>query len=233
MMKALLVAGGSLWDNFTLSQIEAENYDIMMAVDAGLHFFERNKREPDYIIGDFDSVSTAVLEQFPKSHQIRLNSEKDDTDTEHALQLALNLKCNNIHIHGATGTRFDHVLGNLQLLGFALRKKVNCKLIDPYNQISLIDQDTYLKKDEQFGEYVSLLPFTPEVTGLTLRGFKYPLTDYTMQSFYIEGASNISGISNEIIAAKASICLTTGILVLVESSDKKATVRNDLREEKK
>lgn len=150
---------------------------------------------------------------------IRLTPMKDDTDTQHALQMALDKGCDCIHIFGATGTRLDHVLGNMQLLGYALRQNAECVMIDPYNRIRLLNKEIVLKKEHQFGKYVSLIPYTPEVTGITLEGFLYPLKDYTMSSFYQEHATLISGVSNEIVDEKAKIFLESGILVLVEARD--------------
>ena len=49
--------------------------------------------------------------------------------------------------------------------------------------------------------------------GITLRGFKYPLSDYTMGGF------NSLGISNEIVDEKAVIELTRGSLLVIESHD--------------
>ncbi len=225
-MRALIVTGGFVDDRFTLDYIRRETYDIAIAVDRGLGFFQRTGLRPDYIVGDFDSVEDSVLDFYVESAEkterpqiIRLNPMKDDTDTEHALCMALDMGCDSIHIFGATGTRLDHVLGNLQLLGYALRQQKECMLIDPHNRIRLIDHETLLRKEEQFGSYVSLIPYTPTVTGLTLTGFVYPLHKHTMSSFYMEGASNISGISNEIDKPEAVISLESGILVLVEARD--------------
>ena len=150
---------------------------------------------------------------------VRLNPMKDDTDTEHALHMALDMDCDSIHIFGGTGTRLDHVLGNLQLLGYALRRQAECMMLDPCNRIRLIDRETVLEKEKQFGTYISLIPYTPQVTGLTLEGFLYPLKHHTMSSFYLKDAAPISGVSNEIVAEQARISMDEGILVLVESRD--------------
>ena len=242
-MRALIVTGGFIDDEFTLDYVRKEVYDVTFAVDKGLMFFDRNKMTPDYIVGDFDSVEEATLQEYEAAGTahagkrplpdfgnsmdvagsepeiIRLNPMKDDTDTEHALVMALEMGAEKIDIFGATGTRLDHVLGNLQLLGFCLRRQVECRMIDPWNRIRLIDRETVLNRESQFGRYVSLIPYTPRVTGLTLTGFVYPLTDYTMSSFYVEGADTISGVSNEIAENTARISLKEGILVVVESRD--------------
>lgn len=234
------MTGGFIDDEFTLNYIKKENYDVTFAVDRGLLFFDRTGRTCDYIVGDFDSVGGDVLKKYlpvegggqeealekadeavsgKKPKIVRLNPMKDDTDTEHALEMAIRMGCDSIHLFGATGSRLDHVLGNLQLLGYALRNQVECLMIDPNNRIRLIDRETVIEREKQFGAYVSLIPYTPKVTGLTLTGFVYPLRDYTMSSFYVEDANTISGVSNEIDGERGVISLTGGILVLVEARD--------------
>lgn len=250
-MRALLISGGFIDDEFALNYIKQETWDVLFAVDKGLGFFAQSGLMPDYIVGDFDSVEESVLNAYwPRGVQekapenssrnrkenvfayncrnrkgktpklVRLNPEKDDTDTGHALMMALDMGCDCIHILGATGTRMDHVLGNLQLLGLALRQQAECVMVDPWNRIRLIDRETVLKKETQFGTYVSLIPYTPRVTGLTLTGFKYPLKHYTMGNFYLADAAPVSGVSNEMIEDEARISFDDGILVLVESRDK-------------
>lgn len=222
-MRALIVTGGFIDDKFTLDYIRREKYGVAFAVDRGLLFFLRTGLKPDYIVGDFDSVEEEILKAYESAKRapqiIRLNPQKDDTDTEHALKMAVEMGCDSIHLFGATGSRLDHVLGNLQLLGMCLKQQVECLMIDPWNRIRLIDRETVLHRDSQFGKYVSLIPYTPKVTGLTLTGFAYPLTDYTMSSFYVKDALPVSGVSNEIEKDTARIVLKDGILVLVESRD--------------
>lgn len=227
MMKILILTGGFIDDKFTLDYLKSEKYDKVIAVDSGLNFCYRAKILPDIIVGDYDSVEEGVLEFFAGKNAknkmsieiVRLNPEKDDTDTGHALQMALDMGATCIHIFGGTGSRLDHVLGNIQLLGYALGKNVECLMLDVHNRIRLINGDVVLKKKEQFGKYVSLIPFTENVTGLTLTGFKYPLENYTMTSFYQEGASFVSGVSNEIVEEEAWIHVENGVLILVEARD--------------
>ena len=72
---------------------------------------------------------------------------------------------------------------------------------------------TILQKSQQFGKYVSLLPLTTEVTGVTLTGMKYPLRDAAFTS------DNTLGVSNEIVEDEAVIDLKNGILIMIESRD--------------
>lgn len=77
----------------------------------------------------------------------------------------------------------------------------------------MINQPIVLRRKDQYGKYISLLPFSGEVTGVTLKGLKYPLDNFTMGGF------NARGISNEIVEEEASISLTSGQLLVIESRD--------------
>ena len=145
----------------------------------------------------------------------QFNPVKDATDSQIAIELALELGSGEITILGGTGTRLDHVLGNIQSLMLAKKKGVSCVILDEYNRIRLVDGTLQLKKEEQYGRYVSLLPLTTEVTGVDLTGVKYPLSDYTFTS---TGSAGL-GVSNEITAETAEIRVKSGIFILIESSD--------------
>lgn len=140
-------------------------------------------------------------------------SGKDDTDTEYAIREAIRRGAMEIVVIGATGTRIDHVLGNISLLGIGLEEQIKISLVDEHNRIRMINQPLTIRKAEQYGKYVSLIPFSEKVSGVTLRGLKYPLTDYTMGGF------NSLGISNEIVSDEATISFSSGELIVIESKD--------------
>ena len=100
----------------------------------------------------------------------RLNPQKDDTDTEFALRLAISMGAECITVLGGTGSRLDHVLGNIELLGIGLELGVEIELLDANNRIRMTDHGMVLKKEEQFGKYVSLIPYTAQVEHLYLAG---------------------------------------------------------------
>ena len=215
-MKFLIVSGGDTQDSFVTELIKTGGFDVLMAADSGLDCFHRIHTKPDVIVGDFDSAESEALAYFRQFEQIdlcALNPEKEDTDTEFAIREAIRRDADDITIVGATGTRIDHVLGNICLLGIGLEEKVSMCILDPHNRIRMIDSPLILKKEEQYGRYVSLLPYSNQVRGVTLTGFKYPLSDYTMGGF------NSLGISNEIQEAEAVISFTEGKLLVIESKD--------------
>ena len=216
MKCALIVTGGKIEKDFCLAYMERYAFEYKVAVDSGLQFFYDAKIKPDRIVGDFDSVDRKALLWFEGQKEIewmRLVPEKDDTDTEAALRSLICEGYQEIHILGGIGSRLDHTLGNIGLLGLGLDTGTTIFLADSCNRIRMIRQNTKISIEEQYGNYISLLPVTPKVTGITLIGMKYPLKDYTMEQYYT------IGISNEIVGEEAEIQLKEGVLLMFETRD--------------
>lgn len=212
----MIVSGGSLNKEFVTKVVGQGRYDRILAADSGMNALYAAAVTPDIIIGDFDSADKKILAFFQQNKEIdfcTLNPEKDDTDTEFAIRESIRRGADSITIIGGTGTRLDHVLGNISLLGIGLEEGVRMELLDAHNRICMINHSVTLKKKEQYGNYLSLIPYNGNVTGVTLKGLKYPLHDYTMGGF------NSLGISNEIVDDEASIELTSGQLLVIESRD--------------
>ena len=87
--------------------------------------------------------------------------------------------------------------------------------MDAHNRIRLVSGELHLKMAEQWGKYVSLIPFTTDVEDVDLIGFKYPLEKF---SFTVLGTGS-RGVSNEIAEEEAVIRIEKGIMILVESKD--------------
>ena len=188
----------------------------IIAGDRGLEALYQLKIIPNHVVGDFDSVSPEILEFYKRQPQIifhTFNSEKDNTDTDIALKLAIQMKSSKITILGALGKRMDHALANIHILKDALEANISCQIIDKHNRIYLINKQVELEKDKVYGKYISLVPLTSTVEGLTLTGFKYPLNKYNLPI----GTS--LGISNEMIEDRAHIEIEKGILIVIESKD--------------
>ena len=216
-MSCVIVAGGEV-DHKLLAEVLA-GADTVIAADRGLEALQQAKVCPDYIIGDFDSASEATrarlaeYEKQPSAQVIRLQPEKDDTDSEAALQLAFAHSTGDIVLLGGTGRRIDHLLANISILGQGLAHGRQVILQDSWNRIRMIASGCTIRRDEQYGTYISLFPYSTRVEGLTLEGFKYPLHNATLEGF------NSLGVSNELVKDEGVITFTRGTLIVVESID--------------
>ncbi len=212
----LILSGGRIDPEFARDYLKDKHYDLIISADSGIDFCRQAELMPDVILGDFDSASPQAMAFYKGECPERIETfpaRKDWTDTELAVRKALEAGAGQITVLGATGTRLDHVLGNIQLLKQALDAGAECVLVDAHNRIRMTDRSLILQKKEQFGTYVSLIPFTPQVTGLTLRGFSYDVDQAVLES------GRTLGISNEICREEAKIDLESGILLVMESRD--------------
>ena len=220
----LIVSGGRMERDFALSFLLGGQWDKIIAVDGGLHVLHECKVMPTDIVGDFDTVDPELLMQYKGQEGIRIRRfqpQKDDTDSEIAVRMAIEYGSSQIDIIGGTGNRLDHTIGNIRLLGQIYQAKdTQCRkegfLYDRNNRVRLVGEECVIQKEEAYGKYISLFPFTQTVTGITLNGFQYPLRDATMDLF----TTPTLGISNEIIGKEGKISCREGVLLVIESIDK-------------
>lgn len=215
-MKYVIISGGHIDDAFAVEWLKKNKYDKLIAADSGMNFLYRNRIVPDIIAGDFDSVDDDSLDEFsgmPDVEMLRLNPIKDDTDTEFVIREAIRRGATTITLLGATGTRLDHVLANVYLLGIGLEENVQIQIVDAHNRIRMIEYVCEINKKEQFGEFVSIIPVRGDAKGVTLQGMKYPLKDAAITCF------SSLGVSNEIVDDAARISVKEGTLLVIESRD--------------
>ena len=212
--KACIITGGMLSKQFLADYVKAHPGAVLVVVDGALETTHRLGILPDYIVGDFDTVDQKLLAFYDNKIILRHPPEKDQTDTELAIETALQAQCTELDFLGATGSRLDHSLANIFLLQGLLERKLEASIINENNKLYLKNRGFTLCKKEAYGDYISLLPLSETVEGVTLKGFKYPVQNLT---FYRE---KTLGVSNEITEEKAIVEFTKGIFIVVESRDK-------------
>ena len=209
-MRCIIVSAGFVGDLGLFAGMIAPDTRVICA-DGGAKHVADLGFVPDVIIGDMDSLKPRLLLAFTRqgSRIKQYPTAKDETDTALALTEALADAPDEIIILGALGTRFDHALANVHLLRMAAEKGVQTKIIDPYNEISLITPRMPGAFKGLPGEVFSLLPLTEEVQGITVTGARWPLED---DSFYI---GLPYGVSNEVLREEVKISVKSGLLLLI------------------
>ena len=216
MKRAVIISGGKIQTDFALAFLRTQTWDYVIGADKGVIFCHKNQIMPTHIVGDFDSAGETEYEYFQKNTDVpikRLNPVKDYTDTDVALRLALELGAEEITILGGTGARIDHTAANVRILFLALQKGVRAYLLDEHNKMWLTDHAVSIKKEEQFGKYLSLFAMGGAVKDLTLQGVFYPLDHYLL-----EGMDPLC-VSNEITEEACRINFSEGVLLVIESKD--------------
>ena len=211
-MKVIIISGGKPPSKELLMQ-EVKKDTFIIAADSGADCLYEYNIMPDLLLGDFDSINKNILDYFKKSNcTIDIYpTEKDYTDTEIAVKKALSMKPNEIILLGCTGSRVDHLLGNIGMLKICMLNGVNAYIKDENNNIRLVDASTSL--NGSVGEIFSLQAYGDEIIDLTIEGAKYPLNNYNLKI-----GESIT-ISNEFARATVDLKFKSGTLMIILSSD--------------
>ncbi len=208
-MKALIIAYGTL-EGYTWLIDEAEASDVVLCADGGLEHAAKCGIIPDYMIGDFDSVSKKTLEGFKEKgvKEIAYTPEKDYTDTEICVEKAIELGAKEICIAAGIGSRLDHSLGNLGLLHIMLSRGINGYIMSDNCKIFICCNNQITLSGEA-GDIVSIIPYGGDAEGITLKGLKYPLNNASIP------LGRPIGVSNVMAQNKCSISVNSGELIII------------------
>lgn len=219
-MKIAIISGGYIDLSYLKEELGREGFDYIIAADRGLVALWELGVSPDVMLGDYDSVSQEVYESFLEMDipSYTYPERKDDTDTELALQYAVeriqgSQESGSIIIYGATGTRLDHTLANISLLKQGILQGIDMELRDSHNRLRLIQDCLNVRGEDMFGDYVSLIPMSEVVEDICLAGFRYPLQHGNL----VQG--NSLGVSNVLEEAEGKIHVGRGYLLVIESRD--------------
>jgi thiamine pyrophosphokinase len=196
----LIIANGQAPKKQILQNL-IEKSDCVIAVNGGCNICFNNNIYPDYIIGDFDSIDNKLKLRFKNSEFI-FGPDQKEHDLLKALKFCKTLQPQMVIATAVFGKRIDHTMSNL----FILQKqkfKFSIEFVDDYGKVFIIN-----KKYEfnlPLKHPISFLSFTP-VYGVTLKGFKYDLTDKDFPKGF-------NGVSNEIAKKQAIVSLKKSSLI--------------------
>ena len=217
-MRAVIYTGGEILPDRVAFRTSPD--DLVIAADTGLRAGLTFGARPALLLGDLDSLGVPAGERpagLPAGTEIlRVPAEKDDTDTQLAVSVALERGADEMLIFGGFGGRPDHSLANLAILEDLARRGVPALLDSGRARARFVlpEAGTVTIPREARFRYLSLLPAGERSVGVTLSGVRYPLSDavlYRRRAGY--------SISNEITAPAAALSLRSGPLWVMEAGD--------------
>ena len=212
-MNILVVAGANPQ---TWPEILPSAFDIFVGVDRGGLFLLERGYPLDIAIGDFDSLELKekMLVHKKANEVIESQPEKDDTDTQLALQHVFQtFPKADVTLIGATGGRLDHLLSNLWL-GLEPRFAPFLSrfvLKDKQNEVRFYSPGKYQIYKESQMTYLAYCCLTP-VEKLSLFESKYLLDN-------VDVAYPYSYASNEFVTDTASFSFEKGRMAVIQSRD--------------
>ncbi|MBQ8201099.1 MAG: thiamine diphosphokinase [Clostridia bacterium] len=207
MARCIIIA--PLYEGEEREWIAPQEGDLLICADGGYPAAVRHGFKPDVTIGDFDSMPDVQVE----GEIIRLPVHKDDTDMVVCLQEGRRRGYCEFVAAGCLGGRFDHTLACLQCAADAAEKGESLWLCDPQNRVTVLAPGAH-RIPVLPGRKLSLLAYTPQVLGVTLRGALWELTDAVLTNHYPLGCSN------EWTSDEVTVSFRAGLLVVCCSMDR-------------
>lgn len=215
--RCILVCAGE----FRPMNIEKRPQDFVIAVDGGLKYLMECGIEPDFLLGDFDSLGeefsdiVAKYREMGEDHFLQLPVVKDDTDTMAAARLGIRRGYKEFLIYGAMGGRLDHTMANIQTMIWILRNGGRASMFDKNTRVTVIGPGVF-EIPEEFEGTVSLFSLDTCLSDVTIRGMKYEVKNAAVPNDYPVGCSNETLPQGGSKGAYYSIGEGTGLLVMTE-----------------
>lgn len=206
--KCGLIIGAAPWQDgrFLTPYLAGKDWMVFCA-DGGYANAKAAGLEPDFLIGDWDSGEKPALDV----PCVTLPVEKDMTDLQAAMYEALSMGVMELLLCGCTGGRLDHTVSNLLLLEWLAERGGQGMVVDEDNEVRLLTPGVYRLEDRPHYHYLSLVPLDHKISGVTLKGTKYPL-----ERAELSRGDTIS-ISNEPKNPVLEITIGSGRALLIRS----------------
>jgi thiamine pyrophosphokinase len=210
----VVVSGGELPPSATPEDVPRGA--PVITANGGLAHARALGLEVTTVIGDLDSVDaeTVAAASTAGAEILRHPVEKDATDLELALDVALELRPARILVLAGGGGRLDHLLGGLLLLGATRYAEVQLDAVVGTAQVHVVRRERVLAGDP--GQLVSLLALHGAAEGVTTDGLRYPLANETLEP------GSTRGISNVFAAREARVHVARGVLAAVIPGDQES-----------
>lgn len=203
--RCVIIGGGECSAEILKSNIHSD--DFVICADGGFDIANECGIIPDLLIGDFDSIKAIP----DNANKITLPVEKDVTDSVAAYNEGAERGFTSFVMFGGTGGRFEHTFANISLMANASKSGMFLEIVDNKQIFRSITNSsiTIKRKDNQ---QVSVFAYGERAFGVTLKGFHYPLWDYSLDPF-----NGALGTSNDIVEDYGEISVSNGTLIIIET----------------
>lgn len=182
--------------------------DLVLCADGGYRAAMLHGITPDLTIGDFDSMPVTQV----AGERIQLPTHKDDTDLAVCIAEGRKRGYREFVAAGCLGGRFDHTFAALQCAADCALRGETLWLCDGCNRVTILAPGMYGFSAIP-GRKLSIFAYTEQLSGVTLRGTEWELTDAVLTNRYPLGCSN------EWRAEAAELSFREGLAVLCFSQD--------------
>lgn len=215
-MHTVAFASGDLAVSDSELRERVDEAELIIAVDGGLRHCLRLGVRADLLVGDLDSVPAELVETATAAGtEVRsFPVDKDQTDLELALGIALERGASSVNVLGLFGGRVDHEIANIALLALRRWAEAGCRVwSDDGHRSAWVVRD-HLELALAAGTTVSLIPWAGDAVGVNAAGLKWPLHGATLTVGSPRGVSNVTVRGTQTVSVERGV-----LLVVVDRSE--------------
>ncbi|MEF3244826.1 MAG: thiamine diphosphokinase [Caldisericaceae bacterium] len=204
MKSCLLVANGTRNPPQFLREL-SKKVNFVIGIDAGAEYLLESGVKVNLAIGDFDSIKNKNL--LKNIDYLEYPKEKDYSDTEIAINHAVEKGFNELIFTNMLGGRTDHILFNLSLLYKVFGLGKTAKILENKEEIYIFDK--HIEIETEINDIISVFPMLPPLKFTESKGLYYKLKDKTVT---LGETLTLSNFANE---NRVSISLSSGVAILI------------------
>ena len=206
-MRAFVFGGGEIFPEYIEEKVQ--DGDIVICADSGYRNALAMGAKVDVLVGDFDSLGKVPDGDF---ELVRVPAEKNSTDTQLAIDIAIERGADEIIIVSSTSGRVDHALSTLAILEYLWGKRIHAYVVNGQNRVRFIrDSGTIIVRSAY--KYFSVVTLDAVAKKVSIEGAKYPLEKKDIERGFQ------FAVSNEIVKNAALITVKKGSVFIIESRD--------------
>lgn len=206
---AVLVIGGELPRRSVVHSLPHD--PLVIAVDSGYQHARALGLSVDVLVGDLDSITKDELEHarinVPILHTAP--NDKDQTDTELAIEWALDNGHQTLVVLYGGGNRIDHHLGVIHSLANPRLVGIDVVAYIGDSRVHVVHGPTAIDLACAVGTTVGLVPIAGHVEGVATSGLQWPLNDEQLFAWASRGVSNVS------TEDRINVRIQSGVLLVI------------------
>lgn len=180
---------------------------LVIAADKGLDYALEAGIMPEIAVGDFDSAKMAV----PSGVEVvKFPPEKDYSDANLAVEIALERGFDELRLLNALGGRLDHTIANIQLIYSLKKRGITAELFGGGERAFFLENET--REIPAFSGYLSVFAYEKSAV-ISESGVKYPTENLAFTNDFP------LGLSNEITEKTAKITVHSGAALIILVND--------------
>jgi thiamine pyrophosphokinase len=201
--KVIILANGEFPKHANLLE-KLRNSDMIICCDGSVQKLLDFGIEPNFIVGDMDSISEKNKIKFEKI--LVHDASQETNDLTKAVNFCIKNGIKTLEILGATGEREDHTLANISLLVNYMDDFFSVKMFTDYGVFTPISKTTTF---ESFAnQAVSIFSLTPQ-TLINSINLAYPLLNRQFNSWW-------EGTLNRSLGRQFTIEINTGKIIIFQ-----------------